>query len=111
MHEMKKAGLPPAVFENRRGVFKVTLYNREHPSLVLQSGRHRSADLTDQTRRLLAYCSVPRSRTEIADYMGIQTPSYVVQRYLRPLLDAKKLHLTIPDAPKSKNQRYVSGGE
>ena len=27
MHEMKKAGLPPAVFESKRGVFKVTLYN------------------------------------------------------------------------------------
>lgn len=111
IHEMKRAGLPPAVFESRRGVFKVTLYNRDHHSPVFHAGRNNSADLPEQARRLLAYCSIPRSRTEIADYMGIQTPSYVVKRYLRPLLATNQLRLTIPDAPKSKNQRYVSGEE
>lgn len=39
--------------------------------------------------------------------MGIGTPSYVVKKYIRPLLKAGMLRMTIPDAPKSKNQKYV----
>ncbi|WP_335341216.1 Fic family protein [Bifidobacterium panos] len=29
--------------------------------------------------------------------------------YIRPLLEEKRLFLTMPDKPRSKQQRYVSG--
>lgn len=105
MHEMKKAGLAPAVFESRRGVFKVTLYNRRESE---QREEGTAVSMTEPMQKILAFCSQPRSRSEIADYMKIETPSYVVKKYLRPLLDMGKLRLTIPEAPKSKNQRYVA---
>ena len=49
IEEMKKAGLPPTVFESRRGVFKVTLYNRQIPPSEKASpdrGRKTEADNT-----------------------------------------------------------------
>lgn len=102
MNEMKKAGLAPAVFESVRGIFKVTLYNRQ------DNPPEDHADmLTRPMQLILAYCSVPRSREEIAEYLGIGTPSYVVKKHLQPLIKMGRLRLTIPHAPKSKNQRYV----
>ena len=108
MHEMKKAGLPPAVFESKRGVFKVTLYNGYHSENNIMATEE---PLPGPVQKLLEYCRVPRSRNEIADHMGIGTPSYVVKKYVRPLLETGVLRMTIPDAPKSKNQKYVIAKE
>ena len=99
MNEMEKAGLAPAVFESRRGVFKVTLYNKR-----INPGGYK---LTEPMNKILSYCTQPRTRNEIAEYLGVDTASYVVARYLRPLIDMGKLRLTLPDTPKSKNQKYV----
>lgn len=35
---------------------------------------------------LLAFCRTPRSRQEIADYLGVRTVFYAMQRYVKPLL-------------------------
>ena len=101
--EMERAGLKPAVFESRHGVFKVTLYNdpvEKVPETIYV--------LPDPMRRIVEFCREPRRRIEIAEYMGIETPAYVVRKYLRPLVEMGKLRLTVPDAPKSKRQKYVS---
>ena len=92
-----KAGLPPAAFESRRGVFKAILYNGKAPAYK------------DDAEGLVDYCSTPRSREEIAMFLGMKTPSYAVRRYVNPLLKAGTLRMLLPDTPKSKNQRYVSG--
>lgn len=101
--EMERAGLPPAVFESQRGIFRVTLYNRP-------SGGKRefavSEALPDAMQQILFYCERPRSRTEIADYIGIDSPYYVVSKYIRPLLEMGRLKMTLPETPKSKNQKY-----
>ena len=97
MAEMRKAGLPPAAFESRRGVFKAILYNGKAPAYK------------DDAEGLVDYCSTPRSREEIARFLGMKTPSYAVRRYVNPLLKAGTLRMLLPDTPKSKNQRYVSG--
>ena len=49
-----------------------------------------------------------KSRKEIAEYLNIKTTSFVTKEYIQPLVDAGKLKLTIPDKPKSKNQKYYS---
>ena len=104
IHEMKKAGLPPAVFESRRGVFKVTLYNKRktaaQPTLT--------AKLPQESQDLLEFCRTPRSRHEIAEHLGIKTQNYVMKRYIKPLLDQGHLAMTLPDTPRSRNQRYVT---
>lgn len=95
--EMAAHNLPEPVFENRRNEFVVTLYNQvqEIP-----------AQPSDPAGTLLDFCKEPRSRKEIAAYLGLKTASYATDRYIRPLLEEGKLEMTIPDKPKSTRQRY-----
>ena len=94
--EMKEYNLPEPVFENKRNEFVVTLYNNQHTS-------NDNEDID-----LIRFCKSPKSRKEIAEYLDIKTTSFVTKEYIQPLVDAGKLKLTIPDKPKSKNQKYYS---
>ena len=58
--------------------------------------------------RLLAFCDVPRSKAEIQAYLGIKSESYTRQKILLPLLESGELVRTIPEKPKSINQKYIS---
>lgn len=101
--EMKEAGLPAPVFLNRRNEFVVILYNEQIAEQQEEDPRpdHKSSGLID-------FCKVPRTRKEIADYLGINTVFYVMKHYVQPLIASGELEMTIPDKPKSRNQKYVS---
>ena len=60
-----------------------------------------------ESKDLLAFCRTPRSRRELADFLGLSSVSYAVTQHIQPLVDAGKLKLTIPEKPKSTYQRYV----
>ena len=103
--EMAAYGLPAPVFENRRNEFVVTLYNHaqeEEPSKPTEEQSVAGHDL-------LSFCSVPRSRREIAQFLGIKTTYYVTRNYIRPLVETGKLKMTIPDCPGSPKQKYYAG--
>lgn len=100
--EMRNAGLPAPVFINRRNEFIVVLYNSQN------EGKDQFGEGINSEKDILAYCRTPRSRKEIAEYLGINTIFYVTQRYIQPLIESGKLAMTIPDKPKSRNQRYIS---
>ncbi|MBQ6961614.1 MAG: putative DNA binding domain-containing protein [Clostridia bacterium] len=96
--EMAQAGLPPPVFENRRNEFVVTLYNRmSKPSIPARFSND-----------LAGFCSVPRTRQEIAGFLGVQANSYMMNHYVRPLLEKGILKMTLPDKPRSRNQKYYA---
>ncbi len=96
---MKNAGLPEPKFENERGVFKVTLYNDTDITPLLNGNE------TD----LLLFCKTPRTRAEIEEHFkGRLSINYLMTNIVRPLVEGGQLKLTIPDKPKSKNQRYYS---
>ena len=57
---------------------------------------------------ILAFCSKPRSRSEIAEKLGLTSLPYVNNKYIAPLLTSGKLRLTLPEAPRSKFQKFVS---
>lgn len=101
--EMKEAGLPEPVFMNQRNEFIVILYNSQHsePEDKMKIQKESAKDL-------LEFCKEPRTRQEIADYLGIGTVFYAMKNYVQPLVDKKKLDLTIPDKPKSRNQKFVT---
>ncbi len=40
--------------------------------------------------------------------MGVKTVFYAMQHYVQPLLAAEKLAMTIPEKPKSRNQKYYT---
>ncbi len=101
--EMASAGLPAPVFINRRNEFTVVLYNEQQTeSKDIAQGRH------NETDSLLEFCKTPRTRREIADHLGISTVFYVMQHYVNPLLAGGKLTMTIPEKPKSRNQKFVT---
>lgn len=95
--EMKKAGLLEPKFENLRGNFKVTLYNKKAVKDDLQT-------------KLLAFCRKPRTKEALAREFGFDErhPAYFINNYVVPLIVAGKLMYTIPDKPKSKNQQIVT---
>ena len=61
---------------------------------------------TDTVQKLLNFCSVPRSRSEIQEFLGLKDKKHFLNVYLNPLLKEEKIKMTIPDKPKSKNQKY-----
>ena len=51
-------------------------------------------------------CSIPRSRKEMQKFMGLTGRRNFSEKYIKPLLNAGKIEMTIPDKPNSKNQKY-----
>lgn len=96
---MQELSLPAPVFKNERGTFLVCLYNRQDTA-VLQ------ARLPIDPKGLLPFCQTPRTREELTAYLGIKTFAHINEAYLRPLLEAGLLEMTIPDVPRSRSQRY-----
>ena len=95
---MKAYDLPEPVFEDKRGTFIVTFYSdRKDYDITLAEG----------DAALLQFLDIPRSRQEIADFLGIGTISYVMHTYINPLLEKRLIKMTLPEKPRSQKQRFV----
>ena len=103
--EMQAFGLPEPIFENRRDAFVVTFFNRR------RSAGTEVEVAAPTTQALLDFCEIPRTRAEIAAFLGIATVGYVQRRYIAPLLASGILHMTLPDMPRSRKQRYYTRRE
>lgn len=100
-NELQKEGLNPPEFEERRGDFIVTFRNDIYQPMKI------SESSSDAASALIQFCVTPKSRSEIAAFVG-KTPYYAMTKYVQPLVDSGKLLLTIPEKPRSRNQRYVA---
>ena len=96
--ELRENGLPEPVFTNERGEFCVTFYQKTAEAEIGDS----------KTAELLAFCRTPRSRKEIAQFLGLSSVTYAVKKYVQPLIEQGIIKLTIPDAPGSQNQLYYT---
>ncbi|MBP2028751.1 ATP-dependent DNA helicase RecG [Acetoanaerobium pronyense] len=70
------------------------------------AGEH--VETIDMTPKILEFCENPKTRIEIQEFLGIKSRSYFSQKVLKPLIKGGLLKLTIPDKPKSPNQKYYS---
>lgn len=95
--EMKEYGLPEPEFKNGRNEFVVILYNKEIEQKKIY------LTLED---KIVEFCKEPKSRKEIAEFLGIKTTTYAYSKYILPLLEEGRLGMTIPDIPASRNQKY-----
>lgn len=102
--EMKLAGLPEPEFINKRNEFIVILYNSKDTKDEMDNKPIENVN----SKILLEFCKTPRTRKEIAEYLGIDTVFYVTKNFIQPLIETGELKLTIPDKPRSKNQRYYT---
>lgn len=99
---MKEWGLREPVFADERGCFSVILYNEVHAALETKTGK------PSEEHSLLQFCQKPRSRAELAEFVGVKTAYHVMQRYILPLIADGKLEMTLPDKPKSRYQKFVA---
>ncbi len=67
---------------------------------------HDTPQVTPQVEQLLQVCVHPFSRQEIQKKLGIKDREYFRKNYLKPALDAGLIERTIPEAPRSKFQKY-----
>lgn len=57
---------------------------------------------------ILSFCQIERSKAEIMEHCGYKDSKSFTKNYLKPLLDKGQLRMTIPDKPKSPNQKYIA---
>ena len=57
--------------------------------------------------KLREYLREPRSRAELQKFCEIKSRDHFRNKILIPLIDSKKIKLTIPDKPTSSKQKYV----
>ena len=70
--EMQEHGLPMPQFENYHGTFKVTLFGERKGITKKEIG---GPDI-------LTFCLSPRTRREIADFLGIKSQAYAISTYV-----------------------------
>ena len=63
--------------------------------------------LTEQQRRIIAACDVPRSLAELMAATGVTHRTFFRRTHLQPLVGAGLVAMTNPDNPRAANQRYV----
>ncbi|MDR1158166.1 MAG: putative DNA binding domain-containing protein [Oscillospiraceae bacterium] len=98
--EMAAFGLPEPIFENKRGNFVVTLKNN-------LNARPPENNIKAEGSSLVDFCQTPRTREEIAVFLG-KTTYYAMRSFVDPLLENGSLKMTIPNKPRSRNQKYYS---
>ena len=97
--ECQAYNLPPPSFSVLHGEFKVVFKNSRPADDVL-------FDRSRAEETILAFCEVPRSRDELAEFTGLNQ-SYTMSYLVRPLLQGGKLVRTDPESPKSPFQHFV----
>ena len=50
---------------------------------------------------------IPYTSTALMEKLGLKSKEGFRRNYLRPAIDLNLIHMTIPDKPNSRNQRYV----
>jgi len=66
------------------------------------------AEIRDRSATILKYCSKPRTLKEIMVLLNLKHREHFLNEILNPLLEKEFLKRTIPDKPKSPNQKYVT---
>ena len=107
--ELAQAGMPEPEFRDERGTFVVCFRKgkqttqKEDPDIIYDYG---TAD-----ENLLHFCTIPRTRREIAEFLGIRSVPYAVTTYVTPLVEKGLLTLSLPEKPRSPKQRYTAAGK
>jgi len=96
--EFEKAGLPKPEFKITRGEFTVVFRNNIYSEVE-------NIDKRDMRQAILRYCQTPRTRQEIIKFTG-KSRYYTMTTWVQPLVEEGKLKMTIPEKPKSPNQKF-----
>ena len=70
-------------------------------------GSKKSSKLAVSEQQILELCKTEKSLKEITEHFGYKDVYKFKNNYINKLLEENKLKMTIPDKPKSKNQKYI----
>ncbi len=65
-------------------------------------------DLSKVQKNIIQYCTIPRTAREILEHIDYKYHSDLVSKLIKPLIAMGYLEYTVPDKPKSPNQKYRS---
>ena len=82
------------------------VYDPQNLQVYPKSGDKPENDGASVENIIKAFCKSPKSREEIAEHLNMESVYYFASKYLKPMVDAGVLTLTIPEKPKSKFQKY-----
>lgn len=71
-------------------------------------GSKKNSKLAVSEQQILEICKTEKSLKEITEYFGYKDVYKFKNKYINQLLKQDKLQMTIPDKPKSRNQKYVT---
>lgn len=77
---------------------------------VLVKDIRKMADTSDprsQEEKILVFCEIPKSVSEIAEYLGYKDKRSIRKR-IYPLLEQGRIAMTVPDKPNSRLQKYIT---
>ena len=69
---------------------------------------HQVIELSTVSKQTFAFCTTPKSKKELAVFCGFKDLRNFTLKYINPLLESGQLEMTIPDKPKSRNQKYIT---
>mgnify|MGYP001058868112 FL=1 len=81
------------------------LNDEMHP---VQSEHDHDQNGYDVVMMILDFCKEARSIPEIMEKFGFDSRTSFRRKYLNTLVKEGRLKMTLPDKPKSKNQKYYS---
>lgn len=96
--ELANCNMPNPIFISNQGQFKI----------IIRKAIDDEKDSLEE--KVLTYCITPRTREEICSYLKLSR-NHVMSKIIPPLVDRKKLLLTIPDKPKSSLQKYYTNSK
>ena len=80
----------------------------EYDDTAKIKGSKLGGKLAVSEEEILKLCRVENSLKEITKYFGYKDVYKFKNKYINQLLKQNKLKMTIPDKPKSKNQKYIA---
>lgn len=114
---MEAAGLPQPEYKVEAFMLIATIRNKviDNTQKSTQVGTQVSTQVNTQDsaqvntkESIISFCSVPRTKVEIAEHCGYKSIKSFSQHHLKPLLEGGSLRMTIPDKPNSRKQKYIA---
>lgn len=87
---------------------RVSFKYKENPFEYNDTAKAKSSKLAVSEEQILELCKTEKSLKEIAQHFGYKDVYKFKNNYINSLLEQNKLQMTIPDKPKSRNQKYVT---
>ncbi len=102
--EMAGYGLKEPEFSDERGSFRVCFRKGRDSN----AGSRQTPEAEVPDHDLLLFCTTPRTKKEISEFLGLNSTSYAIQKYVMPLVKQGRILMSMPDKPKSPKQLFYT---